>query len=164
MPRVSLSCDHRSQSASRSSFIGFKGPGSEIGKNISGRYYVLLLLTNFTKSRPLKWDFLHFLQKKVVILLEKVNQQYCRANLSWFPTLKLWFYVRWGITRSIELKAKKRLKLQPYLVINLDGTYSDNENETKRLRSNSGLNSRNADSLSNQNRSSGKRWSLDRWW
>jgi cell division protein FtsB len=34
------------------------------------------------------------------------------------------------------------------------GTYSDNENETKRLRSNSGLNSRNADSLSNQNRSS----------
>ena len=43
-----------------------------------------------------------------------------------------------------------------YLVINLDGTYSDNENETKRLRSNSGLNSRNADSLSNQNRSSGR--------
>ena len=43
------------------------------------------------------------------------------------------------------------------MILNLDGTYSDNENETKRLRSNSGLNSRNADSLSNQNRSSGKK-------
>ena len=57
------------------------------------------------------------------------------------------YFIVWD--RSVE-------KVMLYLVINLDGTYSDNENETKRLRSNSGLNSRNADSLSNQNRSSGR--------
>lgn len=74
-----------------------------------------------------------------------------------------------GSKNVISLQ-KMRLDFLSFFVIlnshkiNLDGTYSDNENETKRLRSNSGLNSRNADSLSNQNRSSGRNSSSFYYW